>query len=103
MGLRLCTVSFKAATGIAHSVDVEAESLYEAAAIGLARLKSDGWIEGLGPGSMLEISVREPATHHSMSVERLNRWINGTTPSPAETLKKARVRALLADPRGRRS
>jgi hypothetical protein len=29
-------------------VDVEAETLYEAAGLGLARLKKDGWIEGLG-------------------------------------------------------
>ena len=45
MPLRLCSVGFKSATGISHSVDVEAETLYEAAALGLARLKKDGWIE----------------------------------------------------------
>jgi hypothetical protein len=33
--LRVCTVGFKAATGISHSVEVQAESLYEAAAMGL--------------------------------------------------------------------
>jgi len=31
VALRICTVSFKSATGISHSVDVEAETLYEAA------------------------------------------------------------------------
>ena len=36
--------------GVTHGVDVEAETLYEAAGLGLARLKKDGWIEGLGPG-----------------------------------------------------
>jgi hypothetical protein len=101
VGLRLCTVSFKAATGISHSVEVEAESLYEAAALGLARLKEDGWIEGLGPATILEIQVREPATHHSITVERLHRWIDGTTASPVETLKKAKIRKLLVHRRGR--
>ena len=62
MPLRLCTVSFQSPTGVRHGVDVEAETLYEAAGIGLARLKGDGWIEGLGPGSRLEIQVREPST-----------------------------------------
>jgi hypothetical protein len=95
-------VSFKAATGVFHGVEVEADSLYEAAALGLARLKKDGWIEGLGPATRLEITVREPATHHAITVDRLNRWINGTTSSPEETLKKARVRALLADRHERR-
>ena len=57
MPVRLCSVGFKSAMGVSHSVDVEAETLYEAAALGLARLKKDGWIEGLGPGTRLEIQV----------------------------------------------
>jgi hypothetical protein len=95
MPLRFCTVGFKAATGLRHSVEVEAETLYEAAALGLARLKKDGWIEGLGPSSLLEIEVREPGTQHSLTVQQLQRWINGTASSPAETLKRSKLRHLL--------
>jgi hypothetical protein len=95
VGVRLCTVSFKSATGISHGVDVEAGTLYEAAGLGLARLKKDGWVEGLGPGTRLEIAVREPATHHVISVDRLNKWINGVTTSPVEMLRRAKVRQLL--------
>jgi hypothetical protein len=95
MPLRLCTVSFKSPTGIIHGVDVEAETLYEAAGMGLARLKKDGWIEGLGPGSKLEIEVREPATIHSLTVKQLERWVDGVTTSPAEVLRRARVKQLL--------
>ena len=91
MPLRLCTVSFKSPTGVTHGVDVEAETLYEAAGLGLARLKEDGWIEGLGPGSRLEIAVRQPSTIHSLTVQQLNRWIDGVTTSPAEVLRRARV------------
>ena len=75
-------MSFKRTTGISHSVDVEAETHYEAGGIGLARLKKDGWIEGLGPGTLLEIAVREPWTHHSLTVQQLQRWVNGLTTSP---------------------
>ena len=88
-------MSFKSATGISHGVDVEAETLYEAAAIGLARLKKDGWIEGLGPGSRLEIVVREPSTVHSLTVQQLQRWVNGVTSSPAEVLRRSKVKHLL--------
>ena len=95
MPLRLCTVSFKSATGVRHGVDVEAETLYEAAGIGLARLKKDGWIEGLRSGSRLEIQVREPSTIHSLTVQQLHRWIDGGTTSPAEVLRRARVKQLL--------
>jgi hypothetical protein len=96
VAIRLCTVSFKSPTGIAHSVDVEAQSLYEAAALGLARLKQDGWVEGLGPATKLEIHVREPGTSHVVSVQQLHRWIGGTTNSPAESLRRAQLKHLLA-------
>ena len=95
MPLRVCTVSFKSPTGITHGVEVEAETLYEAAALGLARLKRDGWIEGLGPGSRLEIEVREPSTVHRLTVQQLHRWIGGGPGSPADVLRRARVKKLL--------
>ena len=95
MALRICTVGFKAATGISHSVDVEAETLYEAAAMGLERLKKDGWIEGLGPGSKLEIVARSPGSHHSLTVQQVQRWLNSVNASPADTLKKAKLKHLL--------
>ena len=90
--LRLCSVGFKSAKGISHSVDVEAETLYEAAAVGRARLKKDGWIEGLGPATRLEIQVREPGSHHVLSVQQVERWINSVNAGPGETLKKAKLR-----------
>jgi hypothetical protein len=95
MPLRVCTVSFQSPTGIRHAVDVEAETLYEAAGFGLARLKKDGWIEGLGPGSRLEIQVREPATVHSLTVQQLHRWIESGTKSPADVLRRTRVKQQL--------
>jgi hypothetical protein len=95
MPLRICEVGFTAATGVSHSVRVEAESLYEAAAMGLARLKKDGWIEGLGPGSRLQITVRDPGSHHTLTVQQLQRWLNSVNPSPTETLKKAKLKQLL--------
>jgi hypothetical protein len=94
---RACTVSFQAATGVRHAVEVEAESIYEAAAIGLARLKADGWVEGLGPGTRLEIAVRAPATSHNLTVAQLQRWLNGVTPSPADVVRKTKLKKLLAE------
>jgi hypothetical protein len=95
VAVRTCTVSFRSPSGIAHSVDVQAESLYEAAALGLGLLKKDGWIEGLGPATRLEIHVRQPSATHVISVQQLHRWLDGTTATPADVLRRARVRALL--------
>jgi hypothetical protein len=95
MSSKVCQVGFTAATGVTHSVRVEASTLYEAAGLGLARLKSDGWVEGLGPGTVLEIEVRAPSARHTLSVKQLQRWIDSTNVSPTETLKKAKIRKLL--------
>ena len=95
MSSRLCIVSFQSPSGIVHSVEVQAESLYEAAALGLARLKRDGWIDGLGPATKLEIDARFPGTHHVVSVQQLQRWIDSTTDSPVEMLRKAKLKQFL--------
>jgi hypothetical protein len=95
VGVRVCTVSFKSATGISHAVDVEAESLYEAAALALARLTKDGWVEGLGPGTRLDIQVRVPATAHSVTLMQIRCWCDGAAVSPDEVLKRKRLKELL--------
>ena len=57
MALRTCTVSFTGPSGVRHSVEVTAESIYEAAALGVSALKSDGWADAIAPGTELEIQV----------------------------------------------
>jgi hypothetical protein len=54
----------------------------------LARLKKDGWIEGLGPGTQLDITVREPSTHHSLTVQQLQRWVKASLPPAPRRLDK---------------
>jgi hypothetical protein len=48
MPARACSVSFVGTSGIRHGVDVEADSLYEAAVKAIARFRSDPWMEQLG-------------------------------------------------------
>ena len=95
MSLRACTVGFKAATGISHSVEVHAETLMEAAGYGLALLKRDGWIEGLGPRTTLEITVREPSTQHLVTVLEFTKWLARTTGTPADSLRRAKIKKLM--------
>jgi len=71
--------------------------LYEAAIIGFSLLKHDGWVDPIAPGTRLEIQVRQPATTHSVSLAQLRRWVEGIAVSPDETLRKRRLKALLAD------
>jgi hypothetical protein len=93
--LRSCAVSFVAPTGVRHSVDVQAESLYEAAILGVSLLRRDGWVEPIAPGTEVQIEVREPATTHRVTVAQLRRWCDGVAVSPDETLRKQRMKSLL--------
>jgi hypothetical protein len=68
VALRTCTVSFMGPSGVRHSVEVTAESVYEAAALGVSALRNSGWADAIAPGTELEIQVREPA--HLSSPDR---------------------------------
>ena len=97
MATKTCTVSFTGSSGVCHSVEVSADTLYEAAIVGFSLLKQDGWVDPVAPGTRLEIRVRHPATTHSVSLAQLRRWVEGIAVSPDETLRKRRLKALLAD------
>lgn len=95
VGLRSCTVSFVGPTGIRHSVDVTAESLYEAAVLGLNVLRQEEWVDKIAPGVQLEVQVRAPETFHCVTVAQLKRWCEGIAVSPDETLKKWKLLAMM--------
>ena len=95
MALKQCAVSFTDIRGIRHTADVEAESLYEAAVHGIRRLNQDPWIERIGPGTKLEVEVREPSARHILSVEQVERWLAGATANPTEATKKKKLKLLL--------
>jgi hypothetical protein len=96
VALRTCTVSFTGPSGLRHSVEVTAESIYEAAALGVSALKNSGWADAIALGTELEVQVREPATSHRLTVQQIRRWCDGVAVSPDETLKKRRLKELLA-------
>ena len=52
-------------------------------------------VSALGPGSRLEIQVREPSTVHSLTVQQLHRWVDGVTKSPAKALRRTKLKRLL--------
>jgi hypothetical protein len=92
--LRACTVSYKGVSGIRHTVEVEAETLYEAAVMAVARFRQDIWGEALGQGTALDVEVREPSTKHSLTLQQVERWL-AQPGAPYEASKKAKLKMLL--------
>jgi hypothetical protein len=95
MASRVCTVALTDSAGVRHSVEVSAETLFEAAALGLAAMKREAWVDGNGPGATLDIFVTPPVVRHSVSVQQVQRWLDGVTTSPKERVKKEKLKALL--------
>jgi hypothetical protein len=89
-------LSVHRSSGIRHSVDVTAESVYEAAALGVSALRESGWADAVALGTELEVQIREPPTCHRITVQQIHRWCDGVAVSPDETLKKGRLKQLLA-------
>lgn len=90
-----CTVSFTDTNGIPHSVEVEAESLYEAVARAVSEFRADPMTEG--PGAMTEfiVAIHRPTVEHKIRLNQVEKWTEGTRDGPAGIVKRQRVRSLL--------
>ena len=94
VALRACSVSFRGLSGVRHTVDVEAETLYEAAVIAVSRFRQDIWGEVVAGGTPLEVEVREPSTKHSLTLAQVERWL-ASPGTPSEASKKAKMKTML--------
>jgi hypothetical protein len=97
MPTRPCSVSFIGTSGIRHGVDVEAESLYEAAVKAITRFRADPWMEQLGTAIPLDIEIRESSalTKHSVTLKQVESWLASTSTSPYVASKKTRLKMML--------
>jgi hypothetical protein len=86
-------VSVVDAEGVAHSVEVQAGTVLEAAAAGLAAFRAEGWAAAaLTPASVLRVKVPAPAVIHEVSLKALERWAGSPSTSPRAHLAKGLVR-----------
>ena len=88
----LCIVSYVDTSGIRHAVEVEAESLYEAAVLAIRTFRQHDCEPG--QASSLEVEVRSSVVH-TITPKRIRDWLNGGAKSPKEAVMKDRLRALL--------
>lgn len=89
-----CAVAYVDIHGIRHSVEIDSvNSVYEAAAIAISKFKK----HDCAPGSQakLEVEIRDTITH-TVTVAKVNLWLNSTARSPKEMVMKDRLRELIA-------
>src|ERR1700691_4480819 len=91
-----CRVSYTDHDGI-HSVEVSAETLYEAAAQAVTEFKEDKTVPNPpGPETEFRVEVLRKPVEHFIRLKRVTEWAEfSNAKSPVELLKRERVRKLL--------
>jgi hypothetical protein len=94
--LRNCTVAVKDVQDVEHSIEVSAETLYEAIATALAALQQDNWVGEIGQGfTTVSVLVQQPAVKHEVKMKDFLSWLNRQGRSPAEVILKQKLEKIL--------
>lgn len=91
--LKSCRVSFTDLEGIEHATTVCAESLLEAAALGIKALSVAE--SPVGTAATLKIQIYQPIAEHAVRVSRVQSWLQSGSKSPKEAALKSRLRELF--------
>jgi hypothetical protein len=92
---RTCSVSCTDLRGSEHTVEVTADSLYEAVAEGLRVFRGNDWVDDISRGHTIPVVVRQPEIEHRVHLRDFERWLESQGRSPAEVSLKNRLRELL--------
>ena len=89
MALQSCTVSCNDLQDVQHTVEVTAESLYEAVAKALVTFRKNQWVAEIGTGmTAVNVVVKEPAVVHEVLMKDFERWLKRNGRTPAETASR---------------
>jgi hypothetical protein len=90
--LRTCRVTARSLDGVVHSVEVQASTLFEAAAAALTLFRDQGWSAGaLTPNAVLRVEVQVPATVHDVPLKAVEQWLRSPSTSPRDFAAKRRA------------
>ena len=96
MGCKTCVVTIHDLNDTAHSVDVTAETLYDALAQAIVALRGHEWAGEIGRGlTTATVMVRQPEVRHTIRVQDFERWLSRPGKTPAEITLKSRLRQVL--------
>jgi hypothetical protein len=93
---RTCRVICRDIEGVKHTVEVTADSLFEAVARGLAAFRDADWVGDIGGGqTTITVVVKQPEVEHEVRKRDFEAWLESNGRSPAEMALKSRLRELL--------
>ncbi len=86
-------MTIKDIEGAAHQVEVQASSLYEAAATALTAFRQQGWAaDALTPNAILRVEVQLPPVVNHVPLKAVEKWLRAPSTSPKEAVAKQSLR-----------
>jgi hypothetical protein len=99
MTVRACKVTIRDMDGVSHTVDVTAETLYEAVALGMAAIRTDEWVTGIAQGlNAVKVRVTNVPVEHEVILSDFTKWLDKTNGSPREMSDRKRIKSILGMP-----
>src|SRR5580704_4806889 len=96
MSVRSCKVTIQDMDGVVHTVEVTAETLYEAVALGMAAIRTDEWVTGIAQGlNPVKVRVTNVAVEHEVRIMDFTNWLDRTGGSPREMSDPKRIKSIL--------
>lgn len=81
---------------VEHSIEVTAETLYEAIATALAALQKDVWVGEIAQGfTTVTVLVQQPPVKHEVKMKDFLSWLGHQGRSPAEVTLKQKLERIL--------
>ena len=82
--------------GVTHTVEVTAETLYEAVALGMAAICTDEWVMGIAQGlNPVKVRITNVAVEHEVRIMDFTKWLDRTGGSLREMSDRKRIRSIL--------
>ena len=96
MAVRTCKVTCRDGQGVDHTVQVTAQSLYEAVAQALRVFREDDWGEDPHRGlASVVVIISQLQVEHRVRIKDFENWLDSAGRSPAEMALKGRLREII--------
>lgn len=99
MAVRSCKVTIRDREGIDPTVDVTAETLFEAAALGISAMRSDEWTTDVPQGlDCVQVEVTNVPVKHEVRMRDFLAWLERPSGLPRELTYRKRIKTILGMP-----
>jgi hypothetical protein len=95
MAVRTCRVTCRDAQCVEHTVQVIAQSLFEAVAQALRVFREHDWSDEPNSGSAVVVTIKPAEVEHRVRIKDFQSWLESAPKSPAEMALKRRARDIL--------